>query len=309
MASSTPISGAAPSGTIPHPAQLEGAAAIISTTASIPPQTPMPNHQRAARERLVALPPIVLGIAGMLLFLLIWEAIPRLGLVNPSYLPPPSEVLKVLVLNLVEPDFWIAVWDTVKGWAIGLGISVTAATLLGLSIGSSPFLGKFTHSTIEFLRPIPSVALIPLAVLLFGVELESKLLLVVYASFWQILIQVLYGVADVDPVANNTAKSFGMGKMARTRHVTWPTVMPYLITGLRLGAAVALILAVTAELVIGNPGLGREIALAKSGGDVTSMYALVLTTGFLGVIINSFFRSVERRVLRWHPSVRSEVKA
>ena len=155
-------------------------------------------------------------------------------------------------------------------------------------------------------RPIPSVALIPLAVLLYGVDLESKLLLIVYASFWQVLIQVLYGVADVDPVANNTARSFGLGYLARVRHVVWPTMLPYLMTGLRLGAAVALILAVTSELVIGNPGLGREIALAQSGGATAPMYALVIATGFIEVIINAVFRAIERRALSWHSSIRAE---
>ena len=80
-----------------------------------------------------------------------------------------------------------------------------------------PYLRQATSSTIEFLRPIPSVALIPLAVLLYGSELRSVLLLVVYASFWQVLIQVLYGVQDVDPVAEETARSYGLGTWARIR--------------------------------------------------------------------------------------------
>ncbi|HEY4558445.1 MAG TPA: ABC transporter permease subunit, partial [Enteractinococcus sp.] len=173
---------------------------------------------------------------------------------------------------------------------------------------SSMFLRKFTNSTIEFLRPVPSVALIPLAVLLFGVGIESALLLIVYASFWQVLIQVLYGVADVDVVAMDTAKSYGMGRLARIRYVVFPTALPYLMTGVRLAAAVALILAITAQLVIGTPGLGAEIARAQSGGAYVSMYALVLATGLLGVIINIVMRAIERQILSWHTSVRSEVK-
>jgi len=139
------------------------------------------------------------------------------------------------------------------------------------------------------------------------VQLESTLLLVVYASFWQILIQVLYGVGDVDTVAQDTAKSYGLGTLARVRYVTWPTSLPYVITGLRLGAAVALILAVTAQLVIGTPGLGREISLAQSGGAVTAMYAFIVTAGLLGVLINLGMRALERRALAWHSSVRGEV--
>ena len=251
--------------------------------------------------------PAVLGALGILGFLATWEVLPLTGLVDPRYLPPASEVLAELGAQFLSAGFWLAVWQTVRAWFLGLLIAAAAAIVLGLVIGSSAVLRRATHTTIEFLRPIPSVALIPLAVLLFGVQLESTLLLVVYASFWQILIQVLYGVADVDTVAQNTARSFGLGRLARVRYVTWPTALPYVITGLRLGAAVALILAVTAQLVIGSPGLGREIALAQSGGAVSAMYAFVLTTGLLGVLINMAMRVLERRALAWHSSVRGEV--
>lgn len=259
--------------------------------------------------RLDQLPSWVLGLVGVAVFLLIWELVPRLGLADPDYLPPASQVLQIFVRNLGLTSFWVAVGHTMTGWALGLAIASVAAVVLGLVIGSSSFLRQATHSTIEFLRPIPSVALIPLAVLLFGVSLRSTLLLVVYASFWQVLIQVLYGVTDVDVVASNTARSYGLGRLARVRYVVWPTTLPYLMTGLRLGAAVALILAVTSELVIGVPGLGHEIALAQSGGAETAMYALVLATGLIGVAINLVMRFVERRVLAWHPSVRGEVHA
>ena len=192
-------------------------------------------------------------------------------------------------------------------WALGLLIATVAAIVVGLIIGSSRFLRRATHTTIEFLRPIPSVALIPLAVLIFGTSIESTLLLVVYASFWQVLLQLLYGIADVDAVANDTAKSYGLGPLARVRYVVWPTALPYLMTGLRLAAAVALILAITAELIIGTPGLGKQIALTQAGGAISSMYALVLATGMIGVLINLAARIIEKRVLSWHPSVRGEV--
>ncbi|NMR31341.1 ABC transporter permease [Crystallibacter degradans] len=249
----------------------------------------------------------LLGIAGIVGFLLLWELIPRVGIVEPRFLPPASEVIAALITDFGLTAFWVAVGETMLAWAIGLVMSIVLAVVLGFIIGSSMFLRKFTNSTVEFLRPIPSVALIPLAVLLFGVKIESTLMLVVYASFWQVFIQVLYGVADVDNVAMQTAKSYGLGAMARVRHVVFPTALPYLMTGIRLAASVALILAITAELVIGSPGLGREIALAQSGGAISGMYALVLATGLIGVVINLVMRFIERKTLSWHSSIRSEV--
>ena len=249
----------------------------------------------------------LLGLAGILGFLATWELIPRLGLIDAKYLPPASEVVMALVRDLGLTAFWVSVGETMKAWFLGLVLAIVLAVVVGFVIGSSTFLRRATNSTVEFLRPIPSVALIPLAVLLFGVKLESSLMLITYAAFWQVLIQVLYGVADVDMVANNTAKTYGLGPLARIRYVVFPTALPYLMTGVRLAATVALVLAITAELVIGSPGLGREIALAQSGGAISGMYALVLATGLIGVVINALMRLIEKKTLSWHSSVRSEV--
>lgn len=252
-------------------------------------------------------PQSVLGLVGLLSLLVLGEALPRAGLVPRRFFPTSSDIIEALGAEVRQAAFWTALLDTVQGWALGLLIAAVAGIVLGVVIGSSRLLRDVTASTIEFLRPIPSVALIPLAVLLFGTQIESKLLLVVYAAFWQILIQVLYGVQDVDPVAQDTARSYRLSPWARVRHVTWPTALPYVMTGLRLAAAVALILAVTAELVIGNPGIGQRLAVAQSSGAVPTAYALVVVTGLLGVVVNVGFRAVERRALSWHPSQRGEV--
>lgn len=250
---------------------------------------------------------VALGAAGLAAFLALGEAAPRLGLVKEVYFPPTSRIAEALVDEVADAAFWSALGDTLTGWALGLAIASCAGIVIGVVVSIVPYLREATASTIEFLRPIPSVALIPLAVLLYGTELKSVLLLVVYASFWQVLIQTLYGVQDVDPVAEETARSYGLGTWARVRHVLWPTALPYVMTGVRLAAAVALILAITTELVIGAPGLGRQIAVAQTSQAVPEMYALIVVTGLLGLLINVGARTVERRALAWHQSVRGEV--
>ncbi|MGH3450928.1 MAG: ABC transporter permease [Haloechinothrix sp.] len=261
----------------------------------------------AARRR--SLPNGVWGAAGLAGLVVILELVPRSGLVDARFLPPFSRMAAALGDQLGSPTFWQALGATLRGWSIGLSIAMAAGVALGILIGSVPLLRAATSSTIEFLRPIPSVALIPLAVLLFGTDLRSTLILVVYASFWQVLVQVLYGVADVDPVARDTARSYRFSPWRQVRTVTWPTALPYVMTGFRLAAAVALILEITGELVIGSPGLGNSIAVAQSSGAVDTMYALVIVTGLIGVGVNLIARAAERRVLRWHPSIRSEVPA
>jgi ABC-type nitrate/sulfonate/bicarbonate transport system permease component len=235
------------------------------------------------------------------------EVVPRLGLVSRDFLPPASEILRTLGHEMAGRELWTALGETMRAWAIGLGIAFVLAVAVGMLIEAIPGARAATVSTIEFLRPIPSVALIPLATLLYGADLGSSLLLVVYAAFWQVLIQVLYGIADVDPVARETARSYRLGRWSTFRRLVWPTALPYVMTGLRLAAAVAFILAVTAELVIGGPGLGREIQLAQSGGAVATVYALITVAGCVGVVVNLAVRALERRVLAWHPSVRGEL--
>jgi ABC-type nitrate/sulfonate/bicarbonate transport system permease component len=258
-------------------------------------------------RRPAGLPGWALGLAGLAGLCALLELVPRLGLVPARYLPPLSQIVAALAEQAHDGAFWAALGDTLRGWALGLAIALALGVALGLLIGASERLRAATNSTVEFLRPIPSVALIPLAVLLYGTDIRSKLLLIVYASFWQVLIQVIDGVQDVDPVARETARSYRLGAWAQLRHVTWPSALPYVLTGVRLAATVALVLAITAELIIGSPGLGKQIAVAQSSGAVAAMYALVIVTGLVGVAVNVLARALERRVLAWHTSVRADV--
>jgi ABC-type nitrate/sulfonate/bicarbonate transport system permease component len=249
----------------------------------------------------------LLGTAGILGFLAVWQLIPMLGLVDREYLPFTTDVGARLAKEMVDLAFWRRLGLTMQAWAIGLAIASLAALTLGTVIGLVPFLRRATHTTVEFLRPIPSVAIVPVAVIIQGISIEAALIITVYASFWQMFVQVLYGVADVDVVARDTARSFGLTLTERLTKLVLPTALPYVMTGLRLAASVALILAITAEMVIGNPGLGTLIMLSRSTpGDAAGLYTFVVVAGLLGVTINAVFRRIERRVLHWHQSVRGE---
>lgn len=254
-------------------------------------------------------PAWALSLAGVATLLLVVELLPRSGIVDARFLPPTSQILAALGERLGLPEFWVALGQTLTTWVTGLAISVVAGVVLGVVIGSVPLLRAVTASTIEFLRPVPSVALIPVAILLYGTGMASTLLLVVYASFWQVLVQVLSGVQDVDPVASDTARSYRFSPLTRIRTVVWPTTLPYAMTGLRLAASVALILTVTGELLIGTPGIGKLLGIAQSSGAVDSMYAYVVVAGLLGVAVNLLARFLESRTLFWHPSVRGEMAA
>lgn len=263
-----------------------------------------PHGSPSPRTR--GIPRSILGVLGVIGFMATWEIAARTELVNPKYLPPFTETTARLVTELGNPAFWTALSDTLVTWALGLGLASIAAVVAGTVVGLVPFLRRATHTTVEFLRPIPSVAIIPLAILVAGLSREAALVVVIYAPFWQIFIQVLYGIADVDTVAEDTARSFGLKRRHRLRHLVLPTALPYAITGFRLAASIALVLTITAELIIKNPGLGVLIDKYRTAPDVPGLYALVLVTGLLGLVVNLGTRIAERRLLHWHPSVRKE---
>jgi ABC-type nitrate/sulfonate/bicarbonate transport system permease component len=245
-------------------------------------------------------PPIV----AVLLLLALWEAVVRAGLIPETSIPPATSAIGELASQVTQAAMWKAVGNTLEGWVIGLGLAVLLGVPAGILIGSSRWAYRALRVPIEFLRPIPSVALIPLAVLVYGTGLQSKVFLATFASFWPLLIQTIYGVQDVDPVATDTARAFQLGRFERLWRITVPSAVPYIATGIRIASAVALILCVTAELVIGSAGLGREINSASSGGNVDLMYAMIIATGLLGWLLNIAATMVERRVLHWHPSQR-----
>ena len=123
-------------------------------------------------------------------------------------------------------DFWTAFGETVRGWAIGLGLAIVLAVPIGIALGSSDFAASAFRVPIEFLRPIPSAALIPLLFLTLGTNLKSEIFLATFGAFWPLLVQTMYGVRDVDPIATDTARSFRVGKLERLYRVTLPSALP-----------------------------------------------------------------------------------
>jgi ABC-type nitrate/sulfonate/bicarbonate transport system permease component len=256
-----------------------------------------------ARRRAEA---VVLPVIGVAVALAGFEVAPRIGVLPRSAFPPVSETFGALAELVTTRDLWDAVLDTLDAWARALVISTLIAVPLGLAIGANRVGALLSRVTIEFLRPIPSVALIPILVLVYGTRPSLKVALAVFGATFPLLFQAMYGVADVDPVAKDTARSFGIGWWARLHRIVLPSCAPYLATGLRISASVALILVVTGEYVVGVPGLGREVLVAQSSGAYDRMYALIVMAGLLGLVVNMCFHAVERRVLFWHPSHRTD---
>jgi len=246
------------------------------------------------------------GLIGFAVAFGVVELVTRAELVNPTYLPPASTVLVTTARILADPDFLGNVAATLVAWAIGLAVATLVAVPIGLLLGSSSRTYRAATTAVELLRPIPSVALIPLAVLLMGRGLDMKVALIAYASVWPILFNTIYGMREVDPLAKETARAFGLGRVAIAWRVSLPSASPFISTGIRISAAIALILAISAELIAGGgPGIGTwMLARSETGVPRELLYAGIVVSGLLGLAINTVMVAGERRLFGWHGRLR-----
>lgn len=228
------------------------------------------------------------------------ELLTRAEFVSPSYVPPASSVIAETIRLFGDGDFWGALGSTL--WAAGYGLAraIVIAVPLGLLLGLSRWAYRAAITVVELLRPIPSVALIPLAILLFGTGTAMKAFLVTYACLWPILFNTIYGVHDVDRVGVDTAKVFGLGRFKTAARVNFPAASPFIYTGIKIAVSVALILAIGAEIVAGgSSGLGIEMGEARALGNLKLSYAYVTVSGIVGLVLYIVMEALERRLFRW----------
>jgi len=206
-------------------------------------------------------------------------------------------------LVVTEP-FWSAVFATLQGWALGLTIAAAIAIPLGLALGSSETLVRLTRGVVEFLRTVPSIMLVPLVVLMYGSTMKMKVVLIVLAAVWPLLLQAIYGIREVDRVARETTSAFHVTRRLRITQLFLPSAAPFIATGLRVAATIGLLISVGAEIITSAPGLGYEISVAQSNGNAARSFVYIVVAGLLGVAINKIFSYGEKRVLFWHASQR-----
>ncbi|WP_327659457.1 MULTISPECIES: ABC transporter permease [unclassified Streptomyces] len=248
-----------------------------------------------------------LGILGVLLAFGVCEAVSRAGIVRREYLPPASDILARSVELAGDSVFLDGIGATLRAWVLGLALACAIAVPAGLLLGSVPVVDAAVRAIVEFLRPLPSVALIPLVSLLLGSGTETEVALVTYASVWPILFNTMYGLGESEPLAKDTLRAFGFGRGAVLLRVELVGAAPFIAAGIRISAAVALVVAVATELLSGfGEGLGIFIAQAQQATDGNrDVLAGVVWAGVLGLLINGVLVWGERRLFPWTPERRA----
>ncbi|HWD04306.1 MAG TPA: ABC transporter permease [Amycolatopsis sp.] len=244
---------------------------------------------------------LVRNLAGLLGFLLIWEIVVRTGLIDANDVPPASVVFARIGELLGDTEFLRDVIASVLAWLIAMGISVAVAVPAGLLLGSVRWLRDATKAIVEFLRPIPSVAWIPLILIVLGGGPEAKILLAVYAAVWPILFNTIYAMAEIEPLLVETARSYGTPKSRLLTSVALPHAAPFVFTGIRMSAAISLILVISTEFLAGAKlGIGQFVLEASSGsGRMDLVLAGTVVAGVLGFLANEGLERLGRRLFRW----------
>lgn len=245
------------------------------------------------------------GIVGAAVLLSIFEVAVRTGVLDRSVIPSVVEIAGALVELVREGRFWSDLFATLQAWAIALIASAFIGTVVGIAIGRSRFLYAGMRPIVDGMRSTSAVALIPLAVLVFGLGTGMKASLAIYAALWPMMLGGIHGSAGIERTLKDVTRILHWSTAKRARLLIFPSTLPYLAAALRTSSLVALVVVVSAEIVTGSDGLGRLVAATqRSGVGIDRMYATIAAIGIIGLVLDSLLARVEQRVVRWNPSNR-----
>jgi ABC-type nitrate/sulfonate/bicarbonate transport system permease component len=239
------------------------------------------------------------GFLLVVLILVLWEFASAQKWIDPVSMPRVSTIALSWVKNINNGALLESLGPTLARIGAGFGLAALVAIPLGLLMGSVPFIYRLFEPITEFVRPIPSSAYIPVAILFLGIDNEMKVFVVFLAALFPILLNTYSGVRGVDSVLIDTGRTFGVSWMRALWSIVLPASLPSILTGMRISLGISLIVVVVAEMIAGNSGIGYFILDMQRIFRVPEMFAGIFTLGVLGFAINFLFLKVEGRLLRW----------
>ncbi|HEY0889134.1 MAG TPA: ABC transporter permease [Nocardioides sp.] len=265
---------------------------------------PNPRQEESARAKGVSLRrrravTAARGVAGVVTLALLWEILPRLGVVDDYFIPP---------LHVVAQEWWRIAGDgelvrhisaSLVRSAVGFFLAIAAAIPLGAAIAWYRPVREFCTPVLELFRNTAALAILPVFTLILGIGETSKIAIVLYACFFPILLATVTGVATVDPQLLRSAKVLGLSPVATFRKVVFPAAVPTIFTGVRISGAAAILVLIAAEMIGATAGLGFLINYSQFNFLIPKMYAAIVTTSFIGVLVNYGLIALERRFSRW----------
>ena len=278
-------------------AAREGPASRATSVGPVPPWAALPIL-KALAQRLV---PWIVPIALMTL----WQVAASLGWLSTRVLPAPSEVVKAAWALTLSGELWthvkVSAWRALSGLASGGGLGLA----LGLLTGSVKFFETLLDSTLQMVRNIPALALIPLVILWFGIDEMAKLFLIAISVFFPIYINTFHGIRNVDPGLIEMGRSYGLSRWQLYREVIFPGAMSSILVGLRFALGLMWVILIVAETISAQAGIGYLTMNAREFLQTDVVLVGILLYALLGKLADVFARLLEHYWLRWHPGYQS----
>ena len=226
------------------------------------------------------------GLIGIGVLAAIWQITPNVGLVNPYFVSPLSEVLAAWWDLLMSGQLWTNLRASLIRSGAGFGLALVIGVPLGAAIAWYRVVRELTTPVLEIFRNTAALALLPVFLLVLGIGETSKIAIVLYACFFPILLNTISGVSTVDKQLLRSAKVLGLGPVTTFRKVVLPAAVPTIFTGIRIAGATAVLVLIAAELIGATAGLGYLITYSQNNFLIPQMYAAILTTTAFGLAIN-----------------------
>ncbi len=261
------------------------------------PPAPRTSRIRRPNER------VLLGAFGIVGVLALWQVASDLGVFRKSLMSSPSLIWSAAVADFGSGAIWPHITVSLTEWTVGFAIALVIGIPLGLAIGWFRRMDYFVSVWLSAVYATPKVALIPLVILVAGIGLESKVIVVLLLTFFAVIVSTIAGVHSVDRRHLEIARSFGAPQRLVFRSVVLPSTIPFILSGVRIGAGRALVGVVVAEFLAANQGLGFYISFNGTMLNTSRVMLGIILLGAFGITIGELVRVFERRFDVWRPEI------
>ncbi|MCK6211074.1 ABC transporter permease [Georgenia sp. EYE_87] len=245
-----------------------------------------------------ALRRVLMWIGLPVILIALWWAFTRQG--ANFFVPTPERVAEKFVETWLSSNLWTDVWPSVWRLLVSLAISIVVGVTFGILIGLSRNARWLLEPLLEFLRAIPSTILIPVLLLVIGINNGMKITVIVLGCVWPILLNTITGVRSMDEVQTSTVRVYGINGLDRLRYFILPSAAPQMLTGIRQSLAVGLILMVVSEMFAAQEGIGYQIINFQNRVAIPEMWSGILLLGIIGVLLAVAFQLIQKRILHWY---------
>jgi len=217
-----------------------------------------------------------------------------------SFISSASQIISSLYEMVYTKEFYFLLGDTLKVLFFSFLLSVILGVFWGSIIGLYRKAEMYLFSTIDALRSIPPIVLLPLFILFFGIDEQMKIAFVLFGGVWSILINTFFGIRNIDPIYLKVGRNMQISKYNMLTKIIFPLASPAIFTGIKISLSLCLILTIVCEMLIGNKGLGFLINVSKRNGDYHDMFAGILVVAIVGWLINKILKFADQYFLRWY---------